>query len=206
MHVTHDRRRKTPPSRVRGHALLLAAALIAPGAAGGQNVPLAGNEFPPPSRLWWELTVGGAASRLSCDICEPERENGPSADLALGAYASPRLRVGVQGGAWTHDDEGVRETVFRAGVLAQLHPRSSSGFLLLAGLGWSGYRAGTFGTDAARLTLGAGWDLPLAPGWVVGNSVALDAAAFGSLKREETTLARGVGLSVARLGVYLRRR
>jgi hypothetical protein len=202
---TTECRRRTPLPRVQAHALMLAAALLAPCDADGQNVPSGGNEFPT-SRLWWELTVGGAASRLSCDICEPERENGPSADLAVGAYASPRLRVGVQGGAWTHDDEGVRETVFRAGVIAHLHPRASSGLLLLGGLGWSGYRAGTFGTDAARLTLGAGWDLPLAPGWLVGNVAALDAAAFGSLKREETTLARGVGLSALRLGVYLRRR
>jgi hypothetical protein len=201
----HDHRRSTPWPRVRVHVFALAAVLFAPVGAHGQNVPESGNEFPT-STIWWELTVGGAASRVSCDICEPERENGPSADLAMGAYASRRLRVGVQAGAWTHDDDGTRETVIRAGVMAHLHPSPSSGLLVLTGLGWSGYRAGSFATDAARLTLGLGWDLPLAPGWVVGNSLALDAAAFGTLRREDTTVARGVGLSVVRLGVYLRRR
>jgi hypothetical protein len=36
--------------------------------------------------------------------------------------------------------------------------------------------------------------------------VIVDASAFGALKNEDETVARGVGLSVIRLGVFLRRR
>ena len=106
---------------------------------------------------------------------------------------------------WTHGDGEVRESVYRAGLTAQLHPRAGSGLHVLAGLGWSGYRAEGFGYDAARLTLGAGWDLPLGGPWVLGNSVTLDAASFGSLRNEAAQVASSVGLSVVRFGVYIRR-
>jgi hypothetical protein len=185
--------------------LALAGGLLLPASGSGQNGSASGNDFPAPHPIWVELSAGGGASRLSCDICESERESGPTVDLALGAYATPRLRVGVQSGFWTHADEGFRETTYRAGVIAYVHPKSGSRLFVLTGLGWSGYRAGEFRTDTARLTLGAGWDLPLASGWRVGNTIALDATAFGSLKRQDLTLARGVGLSVIRVGVFLRR-
>jgi hypothetical protein len=197
-------RGNTPSLALLG-ALALAAVLSNPHGASGQNVPAAGNDFRP-GGLWWELSLSAVNSRLSCSLCDPDREAGPGADLAVGAYASPRLRVGVQGGAWTHDDDGARETVYRGGVIAQLHPRPGSGLHFIGGLGWSGYRAGVFGSDTGRITVGAGWDLPLAEGWVVGNHLMLDASAFGSLKNEETTVATGVGLSAVRLGVYLRKR
>ena len=71
--------------------------------------------------------------------------------------------------------------------------------------GGPGYRAEGFGYDAARLTLGAGWDLPLGGPWVLGNSVTLDAASFGSLRNEAAQVASSVGLSVVRFGVYIRR-
>jgi hypothetical protein len=197
--------RGNTPSFALAGALALAAAFCGPAGAHGQNVPADGNDFRT-SGLWWELSLSAVNSRLSCSLCDPDREAGPAADLAVGAYASPRLRVGVQGGAWTHDDDGARETVYRGGVIAQLHLRPGSGLHVIGGLGWSGYRAGVFGSDTGRVSLGAGWDLPLADGWLVGNNLVLDASAFGSLKNEDTTVATGVGLSTLRLGVYLRKR
>jgi hypothetical protein len=194
-----------PSRHAFAYALVLAGGLLLPRAGSGQNGSPAGNDFPGAHPIWVELSAGGGASRLSCEICEAERESGPTVDLTFGAYATPRIRVGVQSGFWTHADEGVRETTYRAGVIAHLHPTTRSGLFVITGVGWSGYRAGVFRTDTARLTLGAGWDLPLAPGWRVGNTLALDATQFGSLKRQDTTLARGVGLSVLRLGVFLRR-
>jgi hypothetical protein len=155
--------------------------------------------------FWLAVTAGAGAARLTCDLCAP-RDLGPSVDIAAGAYASPRLRVGVEAGGWTHLEEEleVRETVYRAGVTAQLHPRADSGLQLIGGFGWSGYRAQAFRYDAARVTVGIAWDLPLAAGLVIGNSITIDAASFGSLRNQDVKVARGVGLSVVRLGVYLR--
>ena len=105
-----------------------------------------------------------------------------------------------------HEDGDVREGVYRAGLVAELHPRPGSGLHVSGGIGWSGYRAEDFGYDAVRLTLGAGWDLPLTKDWVIGNAVTLDAASFGSLKNGDTRIAGDVGMSLVRLAVYVRHR
>jgi hypothetical protein len=127
--------------------------------------------------------LGGAASRLSCEICDPERENGPSVDVVVGAYATPRLRVGVQGGAWTHDDDEVRESVYRGGVVAHLHPKATSGFFVLAGEReqpdleeFGGQPTGEVGVDlsldaARRVTLRAGFSVGERRGIAIGAMV-----------------------------------
>lgn len=160
----------------------------------------------PPLGLWWEISAAAGGARLTCDVCDPSRELGPSVGVAVGAYASPSGRVGIEGGAWTNRDGGVRESVYRAGVVTQLHLKPGSGLHLIAGLGWAGYRAEDFTYDAVRLTLGGGWDLPLTDAWVAGNRVTLDGSSFGVLKNAGTSVARSVGLSVLTFGVYLRRR
>jgi hypothetical protein len=112
----------------------------------------------------------------------------------------------VEVGGWSHDDDGVRESLFRVSTLAQLYPRAGSGFYVQGGLGWAGYRAESFAYDAVNLSLGAGWDLPLAGRWVVGNGVSVDAASFGTLRNEGRAAVREVSLSVVRLTVLLKRR
>ena len=74
------------------------------------------------------------------------------------------------------------------------------------GGGWTAYRAEDIRYDSGRITVGLGWDFPLTPGWLVGNTVTLDAASFGSLKNERVTVDRDVGVSVLRLGVFIKRR
>lgn len=156
--------------------------------------------------VWFAASVGGAGARLTCDLCQPARDLGPSINLSIGAYASPRIRVGIEGGWWSHDEGDSRESVYRAGIVAHLIPNADKGLYLLGGFGWSGYRVESFRYDAPRLTLGVGWDLPLTDRWAVGNSLTLDAASFGTLKNDEATLARSVGLSLVRLSVGIRRR
>jgi hypothetical protein len=52
---------------------------------------------------------------------------------------------------------------------------------------------------------GLGWDLPLAGRWLVGSQVVLNDSAFGLLENEGTVVAQDVGLSIMRLGGFLRR-
>lgn len=165
--------------------------------------------------MWWSVSAAAAGTRLACDICDPTRDAGPAIEAAIGTHASPAVRVGVDGGAWTFRDGDFRESVLTAGVIAEVHPRRGSGLHLIGGLGWSGYRANDtdpapdqdgFRYDGVRLRLGAGWDLPLGSTWSVGNRVTLDASSLGTLKDEDTPIARSVGLSVVRFGIYLRHR
>ncbi len=159
----------------------------------------------PSGGLWMEVSASAGAARLTCRICDTSREVGPALGFSVGAYASPVLRVGLDATAWTHEEGDLRESFYAGGLVAQLHPVRGRGLHLIGGLGWSGYRADEFSYDSVRLTLGAGWDLPLVSGWVVGNRLTLDASSFAALKSESGTVARPVGLSVLRFGVYVRR-
>ena len=169
----------------------------------------------PSGGIWGSVSAAAAGARLTCDICDPTRDGGPAVEAAFGTYATPSVRVGIDGGGWTFRDEGFRETVWTAGVVTELHPRPASGLHLVGGIGWVGYRAtdtdpdpgeGGFHYDAIRLRLGVGWDLPMTPSWTVGNRVSLDASSLGTLHDEGAPIASSVGLSVIRFAVYVRYR
>lgn len=186
----------------------LVVALAAPPVAEAQARTPAPVPRPPaataPSRLWYELTVGGAGARLTCDLCTPTRDVGAAASVAAGAYASPRVRVGLELSQWTYKENDVREHLGGVGLVAHLVPDPSKKIYLLGGLGWSSYRAGDFTWSAPRVTVGVGYDVPAFGRWVVGNVIALDGAAFGALRSEGNTVLRNVGLSSVRASVQLR--
>lgn len=186
--------------------VLVVAALATPASALAQSSR---------SGLWWSVSAAAAGVRLACDVCDPTRDAGPALEAAVGTYATPAVRVGVDGGAWTFRDDDFRETVMTAGIVAELYPRPGSGLHLIGGLGWSGYRANDvdpdpddlgFRYDAVRLRLGAGWDFPLMSSWSVGNRLTVDASSLGTLTDQDTPVARHVGLSVVRFAIYLRHR
>lgn len=176
--------------------LLLLLLLLAPRAAAAQDA----------SRLWYELSVGGAGARLTCDLCTPTRDVGAAASIAMGAYASPHVRVGVELSQWTYKENDVREHLGGGGIVAHLVPDPARKLYLLGGLGWTRYRAGDFTWSAPRVTVGVGYDVPAFGRWVVGNVIALDGAAFGALRSGGNTVLRNVGLSSVRASVQLRRR
>jgi hypothetical protein len=169
----------------------------------------------PSSGLWWSASAAAGAARLACDVCDPTRDAGPALEAAMGTYASPAVRVGVDGGVWTFRDDDLREKILTVGIVAEVHPRPGSGLHLIGGLGWSGYRANDidpapdqegFHYDALRIRLGAGWDLPLTSSWSVGNRLTVDAASLGTLTNEGTPIpsAGAVGLSLVRFAIYIR--
>lgn len=164
-----------------------------------------GAQATPASKVWYQVTVGGAGTRLSCDICQTARDLGPTITVSVGANAGARVRVGLELSRWTYEEEAVRERTHGLGVVAHLTPDPQRGLYLLAGFGWEGYRAGDFSYDAPRVTLGAGWDVVTFGRWTIGSAVALDAAAFASLRNGETTVVRSVGLNALRVAVQLRR-
>lgn len=158
------------------------------------------------SGIWYELTIGGAAGRLTCDICQASWDAGPAVTATMGGYAGRKLRVGLEFSRWSHKDAAVREQTYGLGVVGHLSPNPARGLYLVGGIGWTGYRAGDFSYDAPRLTIGAGWDLPAFGRYVVGNVVTFDAASFAPLKNGNATVINSVGLSAIRGAVQLRRR
>ena len=159
-----------------------------------------------PTTIWWGVGAGAGALRFTCDLCATDRDRGPSLFAVVGAHATPGLRVGLEAGGWTLDDGGVREMLWRTGLTAFFHPDPGSGFHVLAGIGWVGWRADELRYDSGSLNVGVGWEFELLPSWAVGNSVRIDASSWGSFKNEDDRVARDVGLSLLRFEVTLRRR
>lgn len=193
----------------RRFAVLLAAAVlaIAPARARAQAAPQAAPQGATANAgLWYEVTLGGAGSRLACSICSAHRDLGAVITGALGAYASPTLRVGLELSRWTYRDVGVREMTSGIGLVAHMKPSARSRLYLLGGAGWTSYRASDYTFGAPRASVGVGYDVPLAGAWVAGNVLTMDLAAFGKLRNEGVTVVENVGLSAIRMAVQLRRR
>lgn len=197
--MRHDTNRST-------HWIAVAAAVLALLGPQAARAQAATSTAPEASGIWYGVSVGGAGTRLTCDICQTQRDLGPSISLSFGAHARRQLRIGVEASRWTYGEQSVREQVHTLGLVAHVIPSPRRGLYLLGGIGWSGYRAGDFSYDAARVTVGAGWDLPITSGWVIGNVVSLDAASFAPLKNDDVTVMRNVGLSSVRVAVQLRKR
>lgn len=227
------RRVRAPvPAVAPGFALGLLAALASPLAVSAQQVPGEAAPAPAPSvvaaaapalatpmgstpqaadtpeGIWWGVGVGLGALKFTCDICAADRDRGASLYGLVGAYASPALRVALEGGGWTREsaDEGVRESIYRLGLTGFLHPDPESGFHLLAGLGWVGYRADDTRYDSGALSVGLGWDFPVFGDWRMGNAARIEASSFGRFRNDDDVVASDVGLSMIRFEVTLRRR
>lgn len=192
--------------------LLLAIALLAQDGsaqartAASPRAASTSSEAPRDSRMWYGLALGGGGTRLACDICDPTRDSGPSVALSFGAYARDYLRIGVEGSRWSHRDGGASETVNALGLVAHLALPAWRGLYVIGGGGWSGYRAGPYRSDAPRATLGLGYDVPIAAGWVVGNVLSLDASWPAEIKNDDIAVVRNAGLSTVRVGLQIHRR
>lgn len=194
----------------RAVALLIVAVMGAvPVALAAQARPTAPASRPVPataSRLWYEVTLGGSGARLSCGICSAHRDVGAALTGAVGAYASPTLRVGLELSRWTYRDAGVREHTSGVGVALHYTPDPRGRIYLLGGAGWTTYRASDYRYDAPRLTVGMGYDVPAFGRVVFGNVVAMDLAAFGRLRNGAIPIAENVGMSAVRVALQVRRR
>lgn len=187
-------------------SLLLAACLL-PATLAGQAAPSepADGSGIRPATFWWDLSAGSGSLQVSCGICAGDVETGPFVTLAGGAYATPRMAVGVELGGWTHRDGEVREQLLQAGVTLRYGRNPLEGLHYLAGAGWVYYRADDFRYGAPQLQLGLGWGIPVFDGWATGARLLVDVAPVGSLKNGSTTVADGVRTGTLRLSLYLRR-
>lgn len=161
---------------------------------------------PAAAGIWFGLGVGRGSAALSCGICTTSRDGGPSVSLAFGSHALPNLRVGVEGSRWVRDTGDGDETVYALGLVAHFVPAAWRGAYLLGGTGWSGYVSGPYRYSAPRVSLGVGYDVPMAARMVVGAQLTFDAGWRAAITNESTTVVDRAGLSVIRLSAQIQRR
>lgn len=161
---------------------------------------------PRPAGIWYGLGVGRGSAQLSCGICATSRDGGPSVSLAFGSHALPNLRVGVEGSRWQRDTGNGDETILTLGLVAHFVPTAWRGAYLLGGTGWSGYESGPYRYSAPRVSLGIGYDVPMAARMVVGAQLAFDAGWRAPITNSSTAVVDRAGLSVIRLSAQIQRR
>lgn len=191
------------PRRFRRGALLLLLAwcVLHP-------FPAHGQEGAP--RFWGGIGVGTGSARVSCDICNNDREAGMSGSAALGFGVGRRVRVGVEGNAW-RDDDGNRETLlWSGGLTTYLYPAGDRAFWTKMGAGVMRYRAETDRDDIQANTfgviIGAGYDIPMNSRLAVGPYATLAASSRADLTSGGRTVRERVSHSLLHVGVVFHTR
>jgi len=109
------------------------------------------------------ISVGAGVGSLGCDECGGSRENGGTAQIALGGTLSQRFQLGVSSTAWTKSIDGVTITMTSVAALAKFYPSATGGFFLQGGLGIGGLELEEGGLslsqDGASAILGLGYDI-----------------------------------------------
>lgn len=185
-----------------GWFLVLAGALAA---AVCGLLPEAASAQESSPRFWGGVGVGTGSARVSCDICENDREAGMTASAALGFGLGERVRLGVEGNAWLDQDDNLDTLLWSATFSGYLYPRGTEGLWTKAGMGIMRYRAETDRDDveanAFGVLIGAGYDIPMSGPFTVGPFVTLATSSRADLKRGETVVRNRVSHSLIHLGV-----
>jgi hypothetical protein len=170
-------------------------------------MPAAGAAQEASPRFWGGVGVGTGSARVSCDICENDREAGTTASAAVGFGLGERVRLGLEGNAWLDREEEVDTLLWSATLSGYLYPRGGEGLWTKAGMGIMRYRADAERDDveanAFGVLIGAGYDIPMRGPFTVGPFVTLATSSRATLKRGDTVVREQVSHSLIHLGVVL---
>ncbi len=110
------------------------------------------------------LYTGSAG--LNCDGCNNDRESSVTGILRIGGTVSPYVRLGVETTGWTKTQYGVKEYIGLVSGVIYYYPSISNDFWIKGGAGYSQASEANgidrLEQDGAGITLGVGYDLPIA--------------------------------------------
>lgn len=151
--------------------------------------------------------MGTGWSRLSCDLCQQNRDLGFVGHVQLGGVARPGLLAGAEADWWLHSGDRANQRVSTLQGVLILRPDPARPFFYKAGVGVTRYRAEGTGegeddvliAEMWGVQLGAGVVFDLVPGYSMTNSVEIVGAAFGDLQSRGESIAGGVSLTKVRI-------
>lgn len=136
-------------------AISLSPALLTSSALEAQDRPQTRQGF------WISVGLGGGS--LGCENCGDDRENGGTAQIALGGTLSPRFQLGASSNAWAKEVNGVDVTMSSLAAVAKFYPWVARGFYLSGGLGVGRitFKEGSvsLSEDGTSAILGLGYDI-----------------------------------------------
>jgi hypothetical protein len=174
--------------------------------------PLASAQSAAPGNFWVSGGVGGGWARVSCAICQGERELGATGYARVGMNVRDGILIGAEGNAWTRDlEENGREWVGGIGAVGYLYPRPAGSLFVKVGIGYLTYRADNEEDDQITMgslgvQLGAGYEFRIGTSLHITNYMNLLASSFGKLRSGDTEVVDDVSVTLLQIGVGLTRR
>ena len=159
------------------------------------------------SGAWFGFGAGLGSQSVSCSICTQDRRVGTAVYLRGGATLNPRVRLGLETTGWARFDE-VDQFVGSVGLIAHFYPDPGRGLFLKAGPAITFFRAKDdedtqIGSTSYGLTVGAGYEVPVRPGWSLTPFLDLMASTLGTLTSEGQSITGRTGVTLIQLGVGL---
>jgi hypothetical protein len=158
--------------------------------------------------FWASLGVGTGSQQVSCDICRGDGNGGWAVRAAAGSTLSPRLRLGGELHGWTDATDDVRFTFYSVTPALYWYPATQP-YFLMAGVGYAGYHASagdeTISTSSLGVTLGVGYEVPLAGRYALTPFASYTGTLLANLKSDRTIIT-GAQVSLLQVGVGITRR
>ena len=162
-------------------------------------------------KIWMSAGAGGGWARVSCSICNLERNLGPTGYVRVGTNLRPGLLLSTEGNVWTHvPEEDTRSWVGAIGAAAYMYPRANGALYVKGGLGYMMYRSrddedNEISTSSLGVQLGAGYEFRVGSTLLITNFANLLASSFGTLRADEAVV-DDVNVTLLQIGVGVTRR
>jgi hypothetical protein len=168
--------------------------------------------FAPPlaaQGFWFGAGVGTGVQRVGCDICRGHMDGGWAARVAMGGTISSHLRIGAELHGWTDRTEDIRFRSYSLMPALYWYPSTRTPYFFVGALGLMGYRASdgseSLSSSSLGLTAGAGYEMPLSPGFAIAPFFTYTGSILANLKHDRTDIT-GAQFSLFQLGFALMRR
>jgi len=158
--------------------------------------------------FWAGVGVGTGRQHVTCEICRGDGNGGWAVRAAAGSSLGPSLRLGGELHGWTDRTDDVRFTFLSVTPVLYWYPGAGR-YHVMAGVGYANYRGSsddeTIGASAVGITLGAGYELPLAGRYALAPFASYTGSLLANLTRDRTIIT-GAQLSLFQVGVGITRR
>ena len=156
------------------------------------------------SRVWGTLSAGRGDLQIDCNICRGAEHSSWAADIAVGAWVSPRTTLGGEIGAWRLGGDEATQRVVLLSVVGQRYPFSLPAFFKL-GVGVMNYSSSdgeaSLAATSLALQAGIGADIPVAGKYVLVPQATFVQGVNGGLYIEDTRVTGWSRVRLLRIGL-----
>ena len=182
-------------------AVALAAVFLGTGSLAAQSRTVSNR-----SGQWLGFGLGLGMGRVSCAICNTNRNTSISAYFKAGGTLNRRFLLGVEGDGWTRAEDNVDEHLLGLAVQLFYYPNPRKRLFYKVGLGAMLHQMDDgptrLSTAAFGPSLGAGYDLPVSPTVSFSPFASVFVASMGGkIRANGETVRNDVALMLIQLGV-----